>query len=301
MGGDDPREVQSPAERIISRAAYTARSLVRLLGIGLMVTVLVIAVMNWPPWVIESSDTRVQPAPESFAALFTPRYEVVSRVPLMRTKVTLTSDLKGRYGTAMLEVLRLVPRTAVSALQAAAGEMLRRAVEAGVEGKDMEQLIFGIRELGPDTISSREASHALETAARMGLRPVVELLLSAGAHATLLAARNAERAENGAEMARDARNKTQLLARAIEERMPLVADRLLADGLGKLETLSPEPDGLWARKAHCAGAWSVLTALLERGDQMPCKPRLLLDYALRAGCLGERFAGLLILDAQGGG
>ncbi|CAK9072462.1 unnamed protein product [Durusdinium trenchii] len=236
------------------------------------------------------------------------------------------------------EVLRLVPRTAVSALQAAAGEMLRRAVEAGVEGKDMEQwlgendpsrrlqrpprkekrLIFGIRELGPDTISSREASHALETAARMGLRPVVELLLSAGAHATLLAARNAERAENGAEMARDdlfvaaESNKTQLLARAIEERMPLVADRLLADGLGKLETLSPEPDGLWARKAHCAGAWSVLTALLERdlaepvgtasgeadltlplrglwhnaafafgGDQMPCKPRLLLDYALR--------------------
>lgn len=49
-----------------------------------------------------------------------------------------------------------------------------------------------------------------------------------------------------------------------QERMPLVADRLLADGLGKLETLSPEPDGLWARKAHCAGAWSVLTALLER-------------------------------------
>lgn len=68
MGGDDPREVQSPAERIISRAAYTARSLVRLLGIGLMVTVLVIAVMNWPPWVIESSDTRVQVMSVLFAA-----------------------------------------------------------------------------------------------------------------------------------------------------------------------------------------------------------------------------------------
>lgn len=240
------------------------------------------------PWAIRIKLYR-RPASNLFAQEIW--YEVVSRVPLMRTKVTLTSDLKGRYGTAMLEVLRLVPRTAVSALQAAAGEMLRRAVEAGVEGKDMEQLIFGIRELGPDTISSREASHALETAARMGLRPVVELLLSAGAHATLLAARNAERAENGAEMARDLfvaaeSNKTQLSARAIEERMPLVADRLLADGLGKLETLSPEPDGLWARKAHCAGAWSVLTALLERGDQMPCKPRLLLDYALRAGHAG---------------
>ena len=73
------------------------------------------------------------------------------------------------------------------------------------------------------------------------------------------------------------------LSRAIEERLPLVADRLLLDG-ASLATLSA--DGSAARKAHAAGAWGVLAALLERGDPMPCKPRLLLDYALRAGHSG---------------
>lgn len=70
MGGvdRDARDVQSPAERMMYRAASTARGLVRLLGIGLMVAVLVIAVMNWPPWVIESAHARVQVMSVLFAA-----------------------------------------------------------------------------------------------------------------------------------------------------------------------------------------------------------------------------------------
>lgn len=99
----------------------------------------------------------------------------------------------------------MVPRSAVPALQRRAGEVLTEAVAAGVEAKDLEQLVLGLRELGPETLASAEASCALETAARLGTRPVVELLLSAGARATLRAAVAAERGQAQAEMARDRR------------------------------------------------------------------------------------------------
>jgi len=221
-------------------------------------------------------------------------YEVVSHLPLQKSRVSLSSEIKGRYGYAMLEVLRLVPRSAIPKLQHAAGEVLTQAISAGVEVNDVEKLCLGLRELGPETMTFSEAGRALETAAKMGNRPVVDLLLAAGTKASLRAAHAAEQGtapKQAAELAKDlfmasqeTTEKHQLLPLAIEERMPLVAERLLLDRLVTLDNLPS--DGSFARKAHADGAWTVLAALLERGDPMPCKPRLLLDYALRAGHAG---------------
>jgi len=72
--GGQAREVElSPTvgeqtTRMLNRAASTARGLVKLLGIGVMIVVLIIAIMNWPPWVIESPDARVQVMSVLFAA-----------------------------------------------------------------------------------------------------------------------------------------------------------------------------------------------------------------------------------------
>ncbi|CAL1129015.1 unnamed protein product, partial [Cladocopium goreaui] len=242
------------------------------------------------PWAIRIKLYR-RPASNLFAQEIW--YEVVAHLPLSKSRVSLTSEIKGRYGDAMLEVLRLVPRSALPKLQHAAGGVLTQAISAGVEASDVEKICLGLRELGPETMTSSEAGHALEAAAKMGNRPVVDLLLMQGVPATLRAAHAAEQGKAGkhsAEMAKDlfmASQQTQkldLLPLAIEERMPLVAERLLLDGLAKLDSLPG--DGSFARKAHAAGAWTVLAALLERGDPMPCKPRLLLDYALRAGHAG---------------
>jgi len=87
-----------------------------------------------------------------------------------------------------------------------------------------------------------------------------------------------------AEAKKNGEKSQELLRRALEERMPLVAEELLAEDASRLDELSM--DGEMARKAHAAGAWSVLAALLDRGDPMPAQPRLLLDYALRAGHAG---------------
>ncbi|CAJ1432188.1 unnamed protein product, partial [Effrenium voratum] len=245
------------------------------------------------PWAIRIKLYR-RPASNLFAQ--ERLAELVEALPRPRSLVQLVP-----VQHAKLEVLRLVPLSAAAALQKAAGEVLAKAVAAGVEAPDIEKLCLGARELGPETMLSKDVERALESAAGMGKREVVDKLLAAGAKPTLQAAHAAEQAQTAGcvDLARDlfiaqepdakesrrVRQRLQApVLRALEERMPLVAERLLKEKEAALNELPA--DGEPARKAHAAGAWSVLAALLERGDPMPAKPRLLLDYALRAGHAG---------------
>ncbi|CAJ1373753.1 unnamed protein product, partial [Effrenium voratum] len=91
--GHDVRELGTPSERILNTAAYTARGLVRLLGIGMMIFVLVIAIMNWPPWVIESDHARVQ---------------VMSMLFAIGLFIVAVEDIVGINKSAMMMVLAAV-------------------------------------------------------------------------------------------------------------------------------------------------------------------------------------------------
>ncbi|CAE7856397.1 unnamed protein product [Symbiodinium microadriaticum] len=215
--------------------------------------------------------------------------EFVEALPCPRSAVQLPGPSGGRQvGAAQVEVLRLVPAAAADALQEACGRVLAQAVDAGVEAEDVEKLCLGARELGPETLRRPEAAQALLAAAKLGKHAVVEKLLSAGVRATLAAARAAEQAGEHLlasrlfSSAEGAKKSEVLLRRAVEERMPFVAEQILKEDATALQGLDQEA----ARKAHAAGAWTVLAALLDRGDPAPAQPRLLLDYALRAGHAG---------------
>ncbi|CAE7413103.1 unnamed protein product [Symbiodinium pilosum] len=153
----------------------------------------------------------------------------------------------------------------------------------GLASRELRKLLFKSKR----AVSGR--SSAAPQLRSLQLRPaVVEKLLEAGVHATLAAARAAEQAKEE-QMARALFTKAEgtskaevLLSRAVEERMPFVAEQLLKEDAAALQGLGEDA----ARKAHAAGAWTVLAALLDRGDPMPVPPRLLLDYALRAGHAG---------------
>jgi len=218
--------------------------------------------------------------------------EVVEVVPRPASRVQLVPAAAWqRPGSAVLQVLRVVPISARSALKDVAGDVLVRAVSAGVEAEDVEDLCAGARELGPDTLLAGSASRALEAAAGMGKPGVVEKLLAAGVPATAGAARTAEKeghlpiARTLLEHAATPHPSVPLLERAVNEQLPDVAELLLREDPGILAQL-PCNDGAAARKAHAAGAWSVLAALLTRGDPMPAPARSLLNYALSAGHVG---------------
>lgn len=48
----------STSRRCLLHTLFTVRFLVKLLGVGLMIMVLVVAVVDWPPWAIEKEDVR---------------------------------------------------------------------------------------------------------------------------------------------------------------------------------------------------------------------------------------------------
>jgi len=165
--------------------------------------------------------------------------EFVEALPCPRSAVQLPGPSSGsgvggrQVGQAQVEVLRLVPAAAADALQEACGRVLAQAVDAGVEAEDVEKLCLGARELGPETLRRPEAAQALLAAAKLGKHAVVEKLLSAGVRATLAAARAAEQAGEHLlasrlfSSAEGAKKSEVLLRRAVEERMPFVAEQIL--------------------------------------------------------------------------
>jgi len=50
----------SPSRKCLVRAFFTVRFLVKLVSVGLMGGVLIIAALNWPPWVVEDEAARTQ-------------------------------------------------------------------------------------------------------------------------------------------------------------------------------------------------------------------------------------------------
>jgi len=59
--------VQTNRQKCCSRAAYSARVTTKILGVGLMVTLLVIAILDWPPWIVEQKGTRARVMTSLFA------------------------------------------------------------------------------------------------------------------------------------------------------------------------------------------------------------------------------------------
>lgn len=196
-------------------------------------------------------------------------------------------------GHVGLEVLRLVPSSAREALKEVAGRVLCEAVHAGVKTCDIEELCIGAKELGEDTLHGKGAIDALERAAYGGKVECVETLLANGVPSTASAARAAEHLVTPETVALahtllshyvrpdGGGSKVSLLTYAIDERLPLVAEKLLDADPGCIFDLPPTAES--AQRVHTAGAWSVLAALLNRGDEMPYQPRSLLDFALRIG------------------
>lgn len=194
-------------------------------------------------------------------------------------------------GVCQLEVLRLVPSTALEGLQTSFGQVLLGAVTAGVDTADVRELCVGAAELGPGAVLGPAAVQALTTAAGMGKASVVAVMLDAGVPPSAEAARAAEQAGfliiayTILSRMQSWEQPASLLSRAMENRLPLLAESILLKDPGALKDLKPA-DGAAAKKAHAAGAWSVLAAMLARGDPMPAPPRKLLGYALRAGHAG---------------
>lgn len=233
------------------------------------------------------------------SALFTQEKvaEAVETVPRAASRAALKAG-EGRpkagvyEGSVSLEVLRVIPRSALAALKDAAGRVLVNAVKVGAKADDIEDLCKGIQELGEETLLEPGAAQALELAAGAGKADVVERLLAAGVLPTTAAARAAEEAGTPQSVAlakellmrcsQPAGPPVPLLARALDERLPLLAERVLDEDPTALAAL-PAEGGNAARKAHAAGAWTVLAALLARGDPTPISPKGLLDYALRVG------------------
>eukprot|EP00929_Paragymnodinium_shiwhaense_P013277 TRINITY_DN12113_c0_g1_i2.p1 TRINITY_DN12113_c0_g1~~TRINITY_DN12113_c0_g1_i2.p1 ORF type:complete len:866 (+),score=190.65 TRINITY_DN12113_c0_g1_i2:65-2599(+) len=217
--------------------------------------------------------------------------EVVEVIPRPALSVQLDGPTAhSPPGMATLVVTRLVPETAMGQLREVAGSVLVRAIGAGVEADDIEELCVGIKEIGPDALLTDKASEALVTAAGMGKVGPLAKLLAAGVPASEKAARAAEKA-HCLQLARVILEKipkqkdqpeVPLILRALDCRLHSVAEQILEDDPGALNEL-PSDDGALAKKAHAAGAWSVLAALLSRGDPAPAPIKLLLDYALRAG------------------
>lgn len=246
------------------------------------------------PWAIRVKFYR-RPA----SALFTQERiaEVVQAIPLPTSKLSLTpSGVCQQTGCVVLRVVRVVPTAAVHQLIQAAGSVLVRAVRAGVAPDEIQDLCGGLRELGPDALVSPQSMEVLDVAAGQGSREVVENLLAAGIPATSCAARLAEQATTEGHLVlakqlllRSAPSTGEeascLLVRALRAGMPLLAEMTLQEEPDSLDRLPPD-GGAAARQAHAVGAWSVLAALLRRGDPMPAPTRQLLDYALRAGHAG---------------
>lgn len=250
------------------------------------------------PWAI-----RVKFYHRSVSHLFTQEKvaEAVEVVPRPASGIELQPS-----GSATLEVVRILPRSAVPALKVAAGRVLGRSVELGVDAEDVEDLCVGARELGEDTLLEPAATDALMRAATAGKTAIVQKLLEAGVPSSTAAARAAEQVgtPEAVKLAQDLLQQCELppdrqlplLARALEERLPLVAERLLDEDPSRLDQL-PELGGESARRAHAAGAWTVLAAMLTRGDNMPFEARSLLDFSLREGHV--RLARACLARSQG--
>ncbi|CAK0841736.1 unnamed protein product, partial [Prorocentrum cordatum] len=212
-------------------------------------------------------------------------------VPRPTAQVQLiASEHHAQVGSATLRVLRCVPPAARERLAASTSEVLIRAVRAGVCLEEVEELCRGARELGPGALEHPGAAEALDVAANMGNMAVVGVLLRAGVRASMDSVRRAEKAGQldlamriFTHLAGD--TSRPMLARALAERLPDVAERLVKDDPDALDDL-PADGGSAAKMAHSAMAWTVLAMLIGRGDPLPAPPRQLLDYALRAGHAG---------------
>lgn len=269
----------------------------------------------WEPWAL-----RLKLYHRPVASLFTQEKiaEVIEPLPRPLSRVQLDGKGgPGQYltaGSANLEVLRIVPARAIEEMQIIGVQVLAKAILAGLTTLEADAFCETLKELGESTLRRPEATKALEVAASLGKVDLVRRLLARGVPASAEAARCAVQAgtgsptKDGISLARVLLLRTvcheeePLIVRALAEQLPCVADRLLKENPEVLSDL-PIDGGLSARLAHAAGAWTVLSALLDRGDPMPVPTRLLLDYGLRAGHVGlaraclERCEGIKDMEA----
>eukprot|EP00927_Polykrikos_kofoidii_P039012 TRINITY_DN33452_c0_g1_i1.p1 TRINITY_DN33452_c0_g1~~TRINITY_DN33452_c0_g1_i1.p1 ORF type:complete len:834 (+),score=106.29 TRINITY_DN33452_c0_g1_i1:82-2583(+) len=215
--------------------------------------------------------------------------EVVQALPLpLQTVELVEPTLGGSRGKALLEVVRLVPQSAMAALQDRFGAILCQAVHADATAEEVQRMCDGAGELGEDALLSGASESALAAASSAGKAFVVLRLLDCGVPPTMAAAQAAEKAGHLA-IARSIllrlesrAGPTQLVARALEYGLPKLADRLLEETPAAIDAMSFH-GGTAAFTAYAVGAWSVLAALLNRGDAMPVPAVMLLNHALTAG------------------
>jgi len=249
------------------------------------------------PFPQEPWGTRVKFYHRQPSTLFRQRSvaELVDVIPRPMSKVQSATG-----GSISLEVLRIIPEASRSELKKAVGRVLRTAIEVGVEAADVEDLCLGALELGSDSLRTAGAIVALEEAAANGKVEVVERLADLGVPCSSASARAAEAvgtpscvglalrllrdhlAHDGpcGEASKGAESRSLLLV-ALDERLPLVAERILDEDPSSLSQLPATPET--AARAYAAGAWSVLAALMQRGDTLPYDRRSLLEFALGVG------------------
>eukprot|EP00927_Polykrikos_kofoidii_P025420 TRINITY_DN22834_c0_g1_i1.p1 TRINITY_DN22834_c0_g1~~TRINITY_DN22834_c0_g1_i1.p1 ORF type:complete len:844 (-),score=126.32 TRINITY_DN22834_c0_g1_i1:98-2629(-) len=228
--------------------------------------------------------------------------EVVQALPFPSQRVKLAgADLQTPPGSALLEVVRIVPRVALAALQERFGVVLCQAVDAGADEEDVGAMCDQAIELGCEALLSKASEQALVTAASAGRTLVLLRIMDSGVPPTAAVARAAEEA-GYFDIALGVllrvpplTDPAPLLAKAMKHGLPLLAEYVLMLNPGALDELSSQR-GETVKQAHAAGAWSVLAAMLNRGDPPPVPVRLLLNYALRAGHAGLARACLLRYD-----
>lgn len=193
-------------------------------------------------------------------------------------------------GSAKLEVLRLVDKNALQSLRVALGKALVEVISTPSSISEVRELLHCAQDLGPDTWRCGSVGEALIVAAGRGHPEVVLELLSAGVPPSIEAAWTAEKTGHlsiahsiFARVPWD--HPLPLLTRAMQHGMPLLAEYVLSQNPSSLVELKAA-DGAAAKMARATGCWTVLAALLDRGDPMPAPACALLDYALLAGHVG---------------
>lgn len=220
--------------------------------------------------------------------------------------------------TVWAEVVRLAPAILRGVLEVSLKAELIAAVCDTAQGADLavlQKLLEGAKELGRGKLPAEEAAAALEVASRLSKRSVVDLLLRWDAPVTEDAVRSADAhlpppsaslTKTCSGLSKVGADEEQPLAMVLFERLrpnvpmpcwgsepgcdlacalslrlPRIAEKLFADKPSQLASLSA--DGGAAAAAHEAGAWTLLAALLARGDPPPQEISRLLVGALRAG------------------
>eukprot|EP00927_Polykrikos_kofoidii_P037561 TRINITY_DN31736_c0_g1_i1.p1 TRINITY_DN31736_c0_g1~~TRINITY_DN31736_c0_g1_i1.p1 ORF type:complete len:860 (-),score=113.66 TRINITY_DN31736_c0_g1_i1:14-2239(-) len=228
--------------------------------------------------------------------------DVMLTIPLPLQRVQFAGQELSEFTcSSLLEVVRVVPRSAIGALQDRFGVVLSHAVNATTSPTDVVALYEDATELGLATLISKCSERALIVAAGSGKASVLFGLLDLGVPPTVTVAKAAEEAgelniAHSVFLRMEPQTEPeQLLIRAMEHGLPLLAAHLLTLYPRILDELSTQ-DEMTAKTAHAVGAWSVLAAMLDRGGQMPVPTQHLLNYALRAEHVGLAESCLLRCD-----